>query len=64
MTRIVHILACLATLAAGVALTACGGSSKSSAAAGTQGTNRRAAIAACLKKQGVNLPQRNRDGGP
>jgi hypothetical protein len=62
--RCIQVLGCVATMAAGLALTACGGSSKSAAANTTQGGNRRAAINACLKKQGVTPPQRNAGGGP
>jgi hypothetical protein len=55
----------IALLAATVALTACGGSSGGSAAASTTGSGNRAAISACLKKQGVSLPRRNPgNGGP
>ncbi|MDX6667768.1 MAG: hypothetical protein QOK04_1148 [Solirubrobacteraceae bacterium] len=61
--RCIQVIGCVAIVAAGLALSACGGSSKSAAASTTQGGNRRAAINACLKKQGITPPQRNAGRG-
>ena len=62
--HVVGLLTCTAIVAAGLALAACGGSSKSSAAAGSQGSSNRARVAACLKQQGINRPRRPPGGGP
>jgi hypothetical protein len=67
-------LSALIAIAATVAVAGCGGGSSSSGtnasasnAAANAGGGRRAAIAACLKKQGLSVPQRPRGqgrGGP
>jgi hypothetical protein len=57
-------------VALSLALAACGSSSSSASKGGTSTTAngsfaaRRAAIRACLQKQGINLPQRPPGGGP
>ena len=50
--------ACAAVVALGLAVSACGSSSKTSTTASSTAGNRRAQIAACLKKQGITPPQR------
>jgi hypothetical protein len=63
--RTVRALTCTAILAtAGLTLAACGGSSGSSTAASPQRPRTRAALTACLKKQGVTVPQRSAGNRP
>jgi hypothetical protein len=57
-TLTLRALTCAAIATTGLGLAACGGSSKGSAAASSQGSGNRAKVAACLKKQGITLPQR------
>ncbi len=64
-SRTARGLTCTAILAAaGLTLGACGGSSGSSTAASSQRPRTRAALTACLKKQGVTLPQRTPGNRP
>jgi len=62
--HVLRRLTCVALLATCLGLAACGGSSKGTATAGTQGSGNRAKVAACLKQQGITLPPRMRGGAP